>query len=69
MPETGRRQINFIPPAEEMQLGLTSFDKMKMEVPISTDPAANAPTIAVFLRCSWPSCPPPGLAQDLGVAE
>ena len=42
VPETGRRQINFIPPAEEMQLGLTSFDKMKMEVPISTDPAANA---------------------------
>src|SRR6266511_5273201 len=42
VPETGRRQINFIPQGEEMQLGLTSFEKMKQAVPISKDPAANA---------------------------
>jgi len=42
VPETGRRQINLIPAAEEIQLGLTSFDKMKKEVPISKDAAANA---------------------------
>src|SRR5438128_8254851 len=42
VPETGRRQINFIPPGEEMQLGLSSFEKMKHEVPISKDLAANA---------------------------
>jgi predicted Zn-dependent protease len=42
VPETGRRQLNFIPPGEEMQLGLSSFEEMKQEVPISNDPAANA---------------------------
>src|SRR6266542_6091459 len=42
VPETGRRQINFIPQGEEMQLGLTSFEKMKQAVSISKDPAANA---------------------------
>lgn len=40
--ETGRYQLNLIPAGEEMQLGLTSFDKMKKEVPISKDAAANA---------------------------
>ena len=40
--ETGRKQVNFIPADQEMQLGLTSFQKMKQEVPISRDPAANA---------------------------
>lgn len=42
VPETGRRQLNLLSPGEEMQLGLTSFDKMKKETPISKDPAANA---------------------------
>jgi len=42
VPETGRRQINFIPSGEEMQLGLSSFEKMKQEVPISKDAAVNA---------------------------
>ena len=42
VPETGRRQINFIPQVEEMQLGLSSFEKMKQEAPISKDTAANA---------------------------
>jgi predicted Zn-dependent protease len=42
VPETGRRQINLIPALEEMQLGLTSFEKMKQEVPVSKDATANA---------------------------
>ena len=42
VPETGRRQLNLLSPGEEMQLGLTSFDKMKKETTISKDPAANA---------------------------
>jgi len=40
-PETGRRQLMLIGPTEEMQLGLTAFEKMKQETPISRDPAAN----------------------------
>jgi predicted Zn-dependent protease len=40
--ETGRRQLILLGPSEEMQLGLTSFEQMKKEVPISKDPAANA---------------------------
>ena len=42
MPETGRKQLNFIPAGEEMQLGLTSFNQLKQQTPISRDPAANA---------------------------
>jgi metalloendopeptidase OMA1, mitochondrial len=40
--ETGRRQLILLGPSEEMQLGLTSFEQMKKEVPISRDAAANA---------------------------
>jgi predicted Zn-dependent protease len=42
VPETGRRQFNFMSPQQEMQLGFSEFDKMKKQVPISRDPAANA---------------------------
>jgi len=42
VPETGRRSFNFIPESEEMQLGFSEFEKMKKEVPISKDAAANA---------------------------
>ena len=42
VPETGRKQLNFISAGQEMQLGLTSFDQVKKETPISKDPAANA---------------------------
>src|SRR5258706_2862946 len=42
VPETGRKQLNFIPGSQEMQLGLTSFNQLKQETPISKDPAANA---------------------------
>src|SRR5262245_47784025 len=42
VPETGRKAINVLPESQEMQLGFTEFEKMKKEVPISKDPAANA---------------------------
>jgi len=42
VPETGRRQFNFMSPKEEMTLGFSEFDKMKKQVPVSKDPAANA---------------------------
>lgn len=42
MPITGRRDINLVSAQQEMQLGLTSFDQIKKETPVSKDPAANA---------------------------
>jgi predicted Zn-dependent protease len=41
-PVTGRKQLSFIPASQEMQLGLTEFDKMKTNQPINHDPAVNA---------------------------
>jgi predicted Zn-dependent protease len=42
VPETGRKQLNFMSSGEEAQLGLSSFEKMKQETPINKDPALNA---------------------------
>lgn len=42
VPVTGRSQLNLMPLSEEMELGLTSFEQLKKETPISKDPAANA---------------------------
>lgn len=42
VPETGRRQLNLLSSQEEMQLGLTSFQQMKKDTPISKDPVINA---------------------------
>jgi metalloendopeptidase OMA1, mitochondrial len=42
VPVTGRSQLRLVSAEQEMQLGLTSFEQMKTEVPISPDPAANA---------------------------
>jgi predicted Zn-dependent protease len=42
VPETGRKQLILITPSQEMQLGLTAFNQMKKEVPISKDLAWNA---------------------------
>lgn len=42
VPVTGRSQLTLLSPSEEMQLGLTSFDQLKKETPISKDAAANA---------------------------
>ena len=40
-PITGRRQLNFIGAGQEMQLGVSEFEKLKRSTPISRDPAAN----------------------------
>jgi predicted Zn-dependent protease len=40
--ETGRSQLLLISSAEEMQLGLSEFDKLKQSKPASKDAAANA---------------------------
>jgi predicted Zn-dependent protease len=40
-PVTGRKQLNFISSGEEIKLGLTSFDSLKKEMPVSKDPALN----------------------------
>ncbi len=42
VPETGRSQWLLVSPQEEMQLGLSEFDKLKKSTPISKDAAANA---------------------------
>ena len=42
VPETGRSQLNIIPAAQEMQLGLTGFEQLKKETPINRNPALNA---------------------------
>lgn len=41
-PITGRRQLNFIGGEQETQLGLTAFEEIKQETPISRDPQLNA---------------------------
>lgn len=41
-PETGRKQVMLLNSSEEMQLGMTEFDKLKTSTPISRDPAGNA---------------------------
>lgn len=42
VPETGRQQVNLFSSQEEVQLGLTEFEKMKKDVPVSKDAALNA---------------------------
>lgn len=42
VPVTGRSQLNLMSSGQEMQLGLTSFDQLKKETPVSKDAAANA---------------------------
>jgi metalloendopeptidase OMA1, mitochondrial len=41
VPETGRTSINFISTGQELQLGISEFEKMKSQAPISTDPVLN----------------------------
>lgn len=41
-PITGRRQLSLVSAGQEAQLGLTEFEKLKQDTPISRDPAANA---------------------------
>jgi len=40
--ETGRSQLMLVSPAQEAQMGLSSFEQIKKEEKISTDKAANA---------------------------
>jgi len=42
VPVTGRSQMNLMSSSQEMQLGLTSFEQMKKDVPVSKDVFANA---------------------------
>lgn len=42
VPVTERSQLTLLTPGEEMELGLTSFEQLKKDTPISKDPAANA---------------------------
>lgn len=42
VPETGRKQLNFLNPAEEAAMGLSEFRKIKKEKPISQNPEMNA---------------------------
>src|SRR3954462_15476827 len=41
-PVTGRKQLKLVSSDQEMQLGLSEFEKMKQDTPISKDPQANA---------------------------
>jgi metalloendopeptidase OMA1, mitochondrial len=41
VPVTGRSQLNLVSAGQEMELGLTSFDQLKKELPVSRDPAIN----------------------------
>lgn len=42
VPETGRSQLLLISPQQEMQLGLTEFNKLKQTLPISRDASRKA---------------------------
>lgn len=42
VPVTGRSQLNLVSSGQEMELGLSSFDQLKIETPINHDPAINA---------------------------
>jgi predicted Zn-dependent protease len=41
VPETGRTSLNFISTGEELQLGVSEFEKLKRETTISSDPMLN----------------------------
>ena len=41
-PVTGRKELNLVSASDEAQLGLSSFEAMKKEIPISKDPQMNA---------------------------
>jgi metalloendopeptidase OMA1, mitochondrial len=49
-PETGRRQVLLIDSAQEAQLGLQSFQKIKQQTPVSRDRQANAQLQSVGRR-------------------
>ncbi len=52
VPETGRKQLNFLNPAEEAALGLSEFKKLKQEKPISKNVQYNGLVQRVGKRLS-----------------
>lgn len=50
VPDTERRALNFIPPSQEMELGLSAFQKYKQTKPISYNREYNAMTRRVAAR-------------------
>lgn len=52
VPETGRKQVNFMNPYKEASLGLTEFQKMKETKKISADPRLNDQVQRVGKRLS-----------------
>ncbi len=50
VPVTGRRELNFIPPDQEMQLGLASFNQLKKDTPVDSTPSYNAQVTTVGRR-------------------
>lgn len=42
VPVTGRHELNFMPEGQETQLGLSSFNQLKTQTPVSHDAAANS---------------------------
>ncbi len=63
VPETGRRQLMLIGPAEEAQMGLSAFADIKNQQPISRDAAANARVQRIGARIA------PAVGRDLPNAE
>ena len=41
-PITGRRQLSLVSEGQQVQLGVTAFEEIKKETPISRDPKLNA---------------------------
>ncbi|MCB1124586.1 MAG: M48 family metallopeptidase, partial [Verrucomicrobiae bacterium] len=52
VPETGRTSLNFIGIGQELQLGISEFEKMKQETPLSSDPVLNGKLQRVGKRIS-----------------
>ena len=50
VPDTGRRQLNMLPASQEMEMGLSAFQKYKSENKVSGDPAKNAQLRRVAAR-------------------
>jgi predicted Zn-dependent protease len=70
VPVTGRKQLNLISPGQEMQLGLSSFEKMKQTTPVSHDPAVNALVQKVGKRIAAVATPDmPGAQWEFVVFE
>lgn len=50
VPVTGRKQFNIVSEAQELQLGLSSFEQIKKETPVSRNQAANQLVTKVGMR-------------------